>query len=393
MESWNQIDEWVNAYRQGTLSEKDRATLIIWLEKSPEHITLFKEMLRTEMKVSAVGAWRGLDKMQERTWKRIYPVLENRTKRLYMWGVRVAAVIIVTIGIFWMWQDHQGAEEKLGNVVSMLHVESGTPKAVLLTRGGGEIELKGNETRQVADFSGISVIQDSTGGVRFEQKDSIEGGEIEYTTIVVPRTGEYFVVLSDGTKVWMNSGSQLTFPVRFCEGKREVSLQGEAYFEVSEDKTKPFYVQADEVQVHVLGTAFNVMSYKDDGQVEVALLRGKVSFDVSEETYLLKPGEIASWERGNQKTTVRKGDVEAIIDWKVGRFNFEDMPLKELTVKLARWYGVDFSFVDEPTKEFRFSGAVTKYRSLDYVLNMISKTTNVIFTEENGKIVVRMKNK
>ena len=135
------------------------------------------------------------------------------------------------------------------------------------------------------------------------------------------------------------------------------------------------------------------MSYKDDGQVEVALLRGKVSFDVSEETYLLKPGEIASWERGNQKTTVRKGDVEAIIDWKVGRFNFEDMPLKELTVKLARWYGVDFSFVDEPTKEFRFSGAVTKYRSLDYVLNMISKTTNVVFTEENGKIVVRMKNK
>ena len=374
MESWNQIDEWVNAYRQGTLSEKDRAALIIWLEKSPEHITLFKEMLRTEMKVSAVGAWRELDKMQERTWKRIYPVLENRTKRLYMWGVRVAAVIIVTIGIFWMWQDHQGAEEKLGNVVSMLHVESGTPKAVLLTRGGGEIELKGDETRQVADLSGISVIQDSTGGVRFEQKDSIEGGEIEYTTIVVPRTGEYFVVLSDGTKVWMNSGSQLTFPVRFCEDKREVSLQGEAYFEVSEDKTKPFYVQADEVQVHVLGTAFNVMSYKDDGQVEVALLRGKVSFDVSEETYLLKPGEIASWERGNQKTTVRKGDVEAIIDWKVGRFNFEDMPLKELT-------------------EFRFSGAVTKYRSLDYVLNMISKTTNVVFTEENGKIVVRMKNK
>ena len=232
MESWNQIDEWVNAYRQGTLSEKDRAALIIWLEKSPEHITLFKEMLRTEMKVSAVGAWRELDKMQERTWKRIYPVLENRTKRLYMWGVRVAAVIIVTIGIFWMWQDHQGAEEKLGNVVSMLHVESGTPKAVLLTRGGGEIELKGDETRQVADLSGISVIQDSTGGVRFEQKDSIEGGEIEYTTIVVPRTGEYFVVLSDGTKVWMNSGSQLTFPVRFCEDKREVSLQGEAYFEV-----------------------------------------------------------------------------------------------------------------------------------------------------------------
>ena len=82
MESWNQIDEWVNAYRQGTLSEKDRTALIIWLEKSPEHITLFKEMLRTEMKVSAVGAWRGLDKMQERTWKRIYPVLENRTKRL-----------------------------------------------------------------------------------------------------------------------------------------------------------------------------------------------------------------------------------------------------------------------------------------------------------------------
>ena len=143
--------------------------------------------------------------------------------------------------------------------------------------------------------------------------------------------------------------------------------------------------------MRVLGTAFNVTAYENDGLTEVALLHGKVSFDVGKEAYALEPGEVASLNKENGKTTIREGDVRMIIDWKTGKFNFEDMPLEVLTVKLSRWYGVSFVFVDEEAKKFRFSGAVTKYRSLDYVLNMISKTTNVKFEEEEGKVVIRAK--
>ena len=168
-----------------------------------------------------------------------------------------------------------------------------------------------------------------------------------------------------------------------------MKLTGEAYFEVIADTKRPFYVQVGEVKIQVLGTAFNVSAYREDQQVEVALLRGKVGLDLPGNEYVLAPGEIATWNKGDGLATLRKGDVESIVDWKTGRFNFEDMPLDKLTVKLARWYGVQFIFEDETTKEFRFSGAVTKYRTLDYVLGMIVKTTKVAFQEKDGKILVR----
>ena len=275
-------------------------------------------------------------------------------------------------------------------VASVLQAESGSPKAILVMNTGETIELKKGETRRVANIFGVGVIQDSTGGVRFEDRGEMEE-EIGKSTIVVPEKGEYFVVLGDGTKVWINSGSELEFPNRFCGDIREVKLKGEAYFEVASNPQKLFYVLAGETKVRVLGTAFNVLAYQDDLQTEVALLRGKVSFDVADKAYVLTPGEIATLDRESGKTIIRKGDVAAIVDWKAGRFNFEDMSLEELTVKLSRWYGVTFVFSDEAVKKLRFSGAMTKYRTLDYVLDMISKTTDVTFSLKENRVTVSSK--
>ena len=213
--------------------------------------------------------------------------------------------------------------------------------------------------------------------------------DIAMQTIIVPAGQRVNIELPDGSNVWLNAGTQMQYPVSFMKDKREVILDGEAYFEVIADTKRPFYVQVGEVKIQVLGTAFNVSAYREDQQVEVALLRGKVGLDLPGNEYVLAPGEIATWNKGDRQATLRKGDVESIVDWKTGRFNFEDMSLDKLTVKLARWYGVQFIFEDETTKEFRFSGAVTKYRTLDYVLGMIVKTTKVAFQEKDGKILVR----
>lgn len=390
MEIWNEIDEWVNRYVQGDLSREDRAALMRWLEASPENAEQFRKMLQAEIRVSVAGKWHQLDQIQERIWERITPVLVNRKRRWYLWGMRVAAIIIVLIGVFFMWQTRQAPSEKFVPVAGVLQIKSGSSKAILVMSTGEKIELKKGETRQVADIFGVGVIQDSTGGVRFEDKGDVEE-EIRKSTVVVPEKGEYFVVLSDGTKVWINSGSELEFPNRFSGDIREVVLKGEAYFEVSPDLEKPFYVKVGEGRVRVLGTAFNVMAYQEERQTEVALLRGKVSFDVADKAYVLVPGEIATLDRESGLTVVRKGDVEAIVDWKAGRFNFEDMPLEKLTQKLARWYGVSFVFGDDTAKKLRFSGAVTKYRTLDYILEMISKTTDVEFGQQEGKVIVSLK--
>lgn len=299
-------------------------------------------------------------------------------------------MIIVMVGVALIWQNESDQEIGTMQVSNVLQVESGSPKAILVTSAGEKIALNDDKTYQVADISGVEIIQDSTGSVRFEDRGVTMEEEIcRYSSIVVPEKGEYQAILSDGTKVWINSDSKLEFPDRFRENIREVKLTGEAYFEVVADTKRPFYVQVGEAKVQVLGTAFNVSAYREDQQVEVALLRGKVGLDLPGNEYVLAPGEIATWNKGDRQATLRKGDVESIVDWKTGRFNFEDMSLDKLTVKLARWYGVQFIFEDETTKEFRFSGAVTKYRTLDYVLGMIAKTTKVAFQEKDGKILVR----
>ena len=390
METWNEIDEWIDQYIQGDLSGADRAELIKWLEASPEHAKQFRKILQAEMRVSAAGKWQRLDQVQERVWKRITLTLENRRKRLYLWGMRVASMVVVLIGIIFVWQIQQKSTVEFVPVASVLQAESGSPKAILVMNTGETIELKKGETRRVANIFGVGVIQDSTGGVRFEDRGEMEE-EIGKSTIVVPEKGEYFVVLGDGTKVWINSGSELEFPNRFCGDIREVKLKGEAYFEVASNPQKLFYVLAGETKVRVLGTAFNVLAYQDDLQTEVAVLRGKVSFDVADKAYVLTPGEIATLDRESGKTIIRKGDVAAIVDWKAGRFNFEDMPLEKLTVKLSRWYGVTFIFDDEEAKKLRFSGAVTKYRTLDYMLGMIEKTTDVSFELKEDKVVVSLR--
>lgn len=388
MEASDRINKWVEQYCQGTLSKEEREELTAWLEASSENKSEFERLLRIWLRVSAAGKWERLDEMQENVWKRVIPELTRRGRKLYVWGARVAAVAVVLLGIMVLW-NKEG--ERTMHMADVLKVESGSPKALLVLNTGKEIELKDGETREVVNIAGVGVVQDSSGGVRFEDSGVENEEEEGYNTIIVPERGEYFAVLNDGTKVWMNSGSELVFPTRFRGDRREVKLKGEAYFEVVADKQKPFYVQTEEATVRVLGTAFNVLAYREDGRVEVALLRGKVSFDVKKEEYLLEPGEIATWEQETGSTTVREGNVQAIVDWTSGRFNFEDISLVELAAKLERWYGVKFVFGDEASKALRFSGAVTKYRPLDYVLDIISKTTSVHFKSSGEQILIYSK--
>lgn len=385
------IDEWINSYLSGKLSEKERQELARWLDVSPEHKSMFCKELRMRLRVLAAVKNSRLEQMCDEVWLRVLPLVKRSRRKIISWWVYAACVVLVVgLGglLFWFLQpDVIEAPVVLSNV---LQTEAGNTKAVLLTSIGGKIVLTDSVLSHSVEIPGVGLIQDSL-GVRFvEEEESIaQEDTMGWNTIIVPERGEYFVTLTDGTRVWMNSASKLEFPVRFAENCREVHLEGEAYFEVTPDTQKPFLVNMGEKQVRVLGTSFNVMAYPEDNKTEVALLQGKVSFDVAGKVFVLNPGEIATAERVKGEVMIRKGDVATIIAWKSGVFNFEDMDLVELTVKLSRWYGVDFVFEDMAAKELRFSGAVTKYRSLDYVLDMIAQTTNVEFIENQEKIIIR----
>ena len=373
-------------YLRDRLNEEESRELERWRAASEAHELLFRRLLSSAHWQRSIGRFVKNESDTQSEWEiiRQRTVGRDRGKRTIRWYRYAAAIFLpLLIASGYFIKLSRTPQEK--TLVSVPFIP-GKSYAVLELADGTSIDLGETAVRGQIQGGHWEVRSDS---LKYCE-EGVKGGE-EYHTLKVPRGGEYTLVLADGSKVFLNAESSLKYPVLFSGDLRKVKLEGEAYFEVASNPQKLFYVLAGETKVRVLGTAFNVLAYQDDLQTEVALLRGKVSFDVADKAYVLTPGEIATLDRESGKTIIRKGDVAAIVDWKAGRFNFEDMPLEKLTVKLSRWYGVTFIFDDEEAKKLRFSGAVTKYRTLDYMLGMIEKTTDVSFELKEDKVVVSLR--
>lgn len=383
-----ELEDIVRRFYKNELLPGERKALLEWVEASKEHERSFREALRVEIRLNLAGQWECATRCEEEMWQSIRRHARRRKRWLLYGGISAAAMVALMAGIRLLWQGQEQPEAyRLTPVAQVMQAEPGVPQALLKTSGGKTIALAAGETRRVATLAGVDVVQDSTGGVRFAKPDTL-GMAVEMNTVYVPERGEYQVELSDGTRIWVNSASEISFPSYFAGNVREVTLAGEAYFEVARDSRRPFYVNIGDARVQVLGTAFNVSAYRDERTTEVALLNGKVSFDATDGKHVLSPGEIAALDKAQGITEVREGDVASIIAWKEGRFYFEDMRMEDLALKLSRWYGVDFAFDSEAARELRFSGGMVKYRPLNYVLEMISKTTRVVFQERAGKVYV-----
>ena len=383
-----ELEDIVRRFYKNELLPGERKALLEWVEASKEHERSFREALRVEIRLNLAGQWECATRCEEEIWQSIRRHARRRKRWLLYGGISAAAMVALVAGIRLLWQGQEQPEAyRLTPVAQVMQAEPGVPQALLKTSGGKTIALAAGETRRVAILAGVDVVQDSTGGVRFAKPDTL-GMAVEMNTVYVPERGEYQVELSDGTRIWVNSASEISFPSYFAGNVREVTLAGEAYFEVARDSRRPFYVNIGNARVQVLGTAFNVSAYRDERTTEVALLNGKVRFDATDGKHVLSPGEIAALDKAQGITEVREGDVASIIAWKEGRFYFEDMRMEDLALKLSRWYGVDFAFDSEDARELRFSGGMVKYRPLNYVLEMISKTTRVVFQERAGKVYV-----
>ena len=236
------------------------------------------------------------------------------------------------------------------------------------------------------------LIRKGGGELAYEKSSGkLQQEEVLFNTITIPRSGEYKLVLADGTRVWLNSATELRYPVKFAGDTRQVFLKGEAYFEVAADREHPFIVVAPDINVNVVGTGFNVMAYPEEMEAAVTLVHGKVGVQTDHRQQILQPDEQYVYQTTTRRGTVRKVDVSQYVDWKDGILNFDSMPLEELTRRLGRWYDVDFFFVAEELKTLKYSGAFKKYNDIRYVLNIIEEITNVQFVLNERTIVVNRK--
>lgn len=208
-----------------------------------------------------------------------------------------------------------------------------------------------------------------------------------YNTVSTPKGGEYQLTLPDGTKVWLNSMSTLKFPVVFAGNERKVELTGEAYFEVAKDKTKPFFVQAKDTKVQVLGTHFNISAFADETEVRTTLLEGSVKVDRGMKTIVLVPGQEASASDSKVGFTVREADLEKVMAWKNGYFVFRDEPLESLMKRISRWYNIEVDYKGDMGSN-TFGGKFSKNSTLSELLRSLELTGTVKFKTQERRVTV-----
>lgn len=336
---------------------------------------------------------RYVDKLDvDKSWQRVrkqLPVSSVRTVPFAVWyKIAVCAVLLVGLGMLLFYsRDRKDLREEL----LVQSVVPGSSKAVLITAEGKQIVLQDSLVRTIQVDEAVSV-SNTGSAVEYRMKGSEQaaGTGMNYNTIVVPRGGEYELRLADGTRVWLNSDSELRFPVRFTGVNRQVVLKGEAFFMVAKDSLRPFIVDAcDRMKVEVLGTEFNVQAYPGDSELKTTLNRGKVRIGLGEEKLVLYPEQQAVCRMQDNTIEMRHVKAEHYSAWKDGKFIFEDERLENILNRLARWYNISFFYQNNVLKDFHFTGDLEKYNDFSVALRMLEKSTNIRFQVTGKSVVVQ----
>ena len=213
---------------------------------------------------------------------------------------------------------------------------------------------------------------------------------IQNNHLVIPKGKTYQLLLSDGTRIWLNSETEITYPTRFVGNKREITLIGEAFFEVAKNKEKPFIVNANGMEVKVLGTSFNVSCYTADKTISTTLIEGSVSVKTeNKKTVTITPSEQFTYNRDDAKTDIRIVNTELFTSWINGEYIFKDTALEEIVKKLQRWYDFSVNYEDESLKNNRYSLIVDRNTDIDHLLEVISYTSDIKLERTNNIINIK----
>ena len=226
----------------------------------------------------------------------------------------------------------------------------------------------------------------------YEAEGGTDKAKIVHNRLIIPRGKMYRLVLEDGTKVWLNSETELSYPSRLAGTKREVKLLGEAFFEVTPDKERPFYVKANGMDIRVLGTSFNVSAYQDSESTSTTLVEGSVAVSTAngaERT--ITPSERLAYNKKSHQLSVEKVDTELYTSWINGVYIFKNMPLEEILEKLSRWYDFSVTYQDETLKHTRFSLTADRKTDIDKLLEVINYTSDVKLEKQGKSINVKKK--
>lgn len=299
--------------------------------------------------------------------------------------VRAAAILVfISTGIFLLY-NKRNTQQIVNNKPDTHDVAPGGNKAILTLSNGAKVVLNSVKNGNLGTQAGAMVVKKDS--LLSYKATKVNVNQVSYNTITTPNGGQYQLVLADGTKVWLNAASSLRFPTQFIGKDRTVELTGEAYFEVAKNKAKPFNVKTSTQTTQVLGTHFDINSYSNETSVKTTLLEGSVKVLSATGNVIISPGQQAVLSNNNNSLTVNNGvDINEVIAWKNGMFQFDDADIQTIMRQVARWYDIDAEFKGQ-IPNYTYHGKISRNSNASQVLRILG-LSGINFTIEGRKIIV-----
>ena len=352
------------------LNDREAVSLIdeLW-DKIPATATFFEEG-KTEAMLA------GIEARNQQSQTRIL----IRKKRL-AFGIAASVIFIIAATALFLTTSKEKTKAVIaGSPETVTPITAGDDKAVLVLADGSTILLEGRENNSIP-VQGNTHITRINGQIVYASKDTSNNAPLLYNTLKTPRGGQYQLQLADGSKVWMNAGSSLTFPASFHGKERIVQLTGEAYFEIAKDAQRPFRVKVKDMLVNVLGTDFNIMAYDNEAATAVTLLQGAVNVEHHHRSVNLQPGQQAQYGDNIDLKVLNGIDTEEAVAWKNGYFITNHTSLPVLMRQIERWYNVDVVY-EGKVPDKKFGGKIPRKSNLNEVLEVLELSK--VYTKVNG---------
>lgn len=395
------IAELLRKYILNELTETENNELADWLAEDNYNRELFRQVMNEENLIAGVNLFYGFDRegiakkvalsypaISENSAKTTTPV--HRIRLLKTNWLKYAAAILIIFGIgAYLWNLNRSPQKD--QVATTIPVPAqndvsapSVSRATLTLASGQRIFVDSAANGTLAVQGNVNIQKMDDGRIVYKGRDN--GAEIQYNTLVVPRGSQIAsIVLSDGSIVFLNAASSLRYPVSFNGNERRVEIQGEAYFEVTKDPKKKFIVSSGGITTEVLGTHFNVNTYPDESTMKVTLLEGSVKVSGGLSKLVIRPGDQVAFTKGVMQLN-QSVDVDQVMAWKNGLFNFKDADLPTVLRQLERWYDIQVVYEGRP-EEYRFQGEIQRSLNLSQVLSVLIQM-EVKFTIEGKKITI-----
>ena len=310
-------------------------------------------------------------------------------RQMKFYPIAASLTLVFVMGFWAAYKHFTVANSKQNLSASARPIVPGGNKATLTLADGRKISLGDHSIAALSKLPGVKISTTKDGQLIY-RVISVAGEPAngkQLNTMETPRGGIYQIYLPDGTHVWLNSATKLTYPVAFIGHERRVELSGEAYFEVAHNPAKPFKVISKDQEIEVLGTHFNVNAYADEPNFKTTLLKGsiKITATASGAAKIIKPGQQAVLRQTGIQ--VHKADTGNAIAWETGTFSFDNEPITSIMKKISRWYDVDIVYNDD-VSDIRFGGTVSRFADITKVLSKLQLTNTVHFKIDGRRILV-----